>query len=99
MSRPLPVCPAYDVWGGYRLRCVLPVGHDGDHLASELEPVLSGASADTGPTETAAGPDVRTEASVGPRTSLSSGVSAEGPSMLPGARQSRLGQVRDGSGV
>lgn len=32
-------CPAYDVWGGYRLACILPVGHDGEHLASVLEPV------------------------------------------------------------
>lgn len=33
------VCPAWDVWGGYRLRCVLAAGHPGEHLASVLEPV------------------------------------------------------------
>ena len=38
----MTTCPATTIWPevgthGARLRCALPVGHDGEHLCAEIE--------------------------------------------------------------
>ena len=42
MTRPVSTCPAVTTWPevrphGVRLACCLPVGHPGEHAASEIE--------------------------------------------------------------